>query len=120
MEIATHNRYESAHVGVAGIKSRQYTRFESLLPLASVNELEEMATADTNAVVRLYALQALHHKGVTIAAALKKKFAEDKTLVFTLNGCIGGEQSVQSLASSILQQPLPTSNAFNTIEKAAQ
>ena len=104
-QIAAYNVYESAHVGYAGVKSTQYTRFEKLLTLATEQELIELASLDANAVVRLYALQALHHKKVAITDGLLKRFAQDTAHVQTLNGCIGGKLNVGLLASTILKQP---------------
>lgn len=106
-QIAAHNCYESSHIGVVGAKSKQYTRFEQLVSIASEPELTELATLDTNAVVRLYALQALHYKRITVAKDLQKRFAEDQTKVRTHSGCIGNTLSVQSLAAGILKQRIP-------------
>ncbi len=116
-QMAAQNSYESSRVGYAGIKSAQYIRFEKLLSRASEQQLVQLATVDTNAVVRLYALQALRYKGTVIADNLQQRFSKDTTKVETLMGCLGGRQTVQSLASSILQQPIPANNAFNPKER---
>ena len=62
-EMAAHDIYErSTGVGYAGTASKQLQLFEKLRSLASENELTELAVNNKNAVVRLYALQALKTK----------------------------------------------------------
>ena len=98
-EIANNNVYEVSYtVGIAGAISQQLQRFDLLLSLSTNEQLLNLATHNKNAVVRLYAFQALRHKKIEIPAALIQQFQNDKTIVKMLNGCIGDKKSVSTLA----------------------
>src|SRR5690349_20975267 len=61
--IATRNVYEISYmVGFAGTVSEQYLHFKQLLSTATDQQLTDLATNNKNAVVRLYAFQALKQK----------------------------------------------------------
>lgn len=101
-EINTSNVYElSLTVGYFGIASPQLKRMKRLSELASVTELESIASGHPNAVVRLYALKALRSKA-NVSDTLAIQFEADQSVVNTLNGCIGGRKSVSKIASIIL------------------
>lgn len=97
-EIASHNIYESRTVGIAGKLSAQYQRYEKLAKTASSDELIQISTNHENAVVRLYAFQALKFRGVAIPKDLQKKFSQDKAEVQTLDGCFGDVSTVGKLS----------------------
>jgi hypothetical protein len=99
-EIAKCNRYESQFVGFSGSPSAQFKRFEKLKIIAEVQELLKLANEHGNAVVRLYAYDALIEKKEKIPPELKSKLSKDKTVVSTLNGCIGGEKNVGEIILS--------------------
>ena len=98
-EIANNNVYEVSYtVGIAGAISSQLQRFDLLLSLSTNDQLLNLATHNKNAVVRLYAFQALKHKKIEIPTALNQQFQNDKTIVEMLNGCVGDKKSVSTLA----------------------
>jgi hypothetical protein len=59
-----------------------------------------------NAVVRLYAFQALKQKHADVGGDLLKQFQHDETMVETLEGCIGGKKTVKELAAQNLRPAL--------------
>lgn len=102
--ITISNIYEVSYtVGFAGSVSKQYLRFNKLLSLATEKQLTDMAAQNKNAVVRLYALQALRQKHVKIPDNLLKQFRHDKTIVIILNGCCGYEMTVGEAANRYVQ-----------------
>ena len=89
-EIENSNIYEMSYtVGYAGTISKQYLRFKQLLQLATGKQLSELAVNHNNAVVRLYAYQALKQKSVPIPENIVVYFTNDHTFVKTLWGCFG-------------------------------
>lgn len=110
-EIANHNIYETTNnAGYAGVVSKQYHRFELLISLATEEQLSGLATHNANAVVRLYALQALKRKKINIPTGMKQQFQKDTTIVKTLDGCLGDEKSVNMLAIQEIEVPVTFSN----------
>lgn len=102
--IANRNVYEVSYtVGFAGTVLKQYLRFKQLLSLATEQQLTYLAAQNKNAVVRLYALQALRQKHIDISDNLLAQFEHDKTIVMTLNGCNGDKKTVSELAKQNLQ-----------------
>lgn len=102
--IANSNVYEVSYtVGFAGTVSKQYLRFKQLLSIATDQQLRDLATQNKNAVVRLYALQALKQKHANIADCLLKQFQHDKTIIITLDGCNGDKRTVSELAEQNLK-----------------
>lgn len=96
--IAESNIYEISYtVGYAGTISRQYQRSQLLSSLATEQQLLDIAAHHKNAVVRLYALQALRHKKISIPQTLLQQFQNDHTRVKVLKRCEGDEQSVSAL-----------------------
>ena len=102
--IANTNIYEvSSTVGYAGSLSKQYQRFEGLSSLATEQQLLDLASRNENAVVRLYALQALKQKKINIPEVLVEQFNNDRTIVTMLKGCIGNKKTVNELAKQNLK-----------------
>jgi hypothetical protein len=98
-EIARQDVYEvSRTVGFAGALSKQYQRFQQLSSLATEQQLTELAVRHKNAVVRLYAFQALKKRKVDIPDGLSEQFMNDRSVVMTLNGCVGDKVTVSELA----------------------
>lgn len=96
--------YEVSHtVGYAGSVSKQFQRFELLLSLATEQQLTDLAACNKNAVVRLYALQALKQKKANIPQSLMSQFQNDRTIVTMLKGCIGDKKAVNELAKQNLK-----------------
>ncbi len=95
--------YEVSYtVGYAGTVSKQYLRFKQLLSLATEQQLTDLASSNENAVVRLYALQALRLKHANISDSLLEQFQHDATIVKTLNGCNGDKKTVSELTKQNL------------------
>jgi hypothetical protein len=102
-EMAAYNQYEVTYsVGFAGAFSKQYQRFEKLISIASPSQLIEIAGNHKNAVVRLYAYQALKFKKAAIPETLIRQFDRDKTHVQTFTGCIAEERTVNSLKNETI------------------
>lgn len=109
--IAKSNIYEVSYtVGYAGTISKQYQRFEQLLSLATQEQLMDIAVNNKNAVVRLYALQALKRKKINIPDSLIQQFQNDHTIVEMLKGCFGDKKRVNLLAQQDLKSPYDLSN----------
>ncbi len=103
-EMARHNIYETSKtIGYANVVSSQYQRFELLIRLATEQELINLAVHNKSAVVRLYALQAIRLKNITIPDKITEQFQKDKTRVETLEGCLGDKRTVSILAMQNLQ-----------------
>ena len=100
-EMAAHNIYESETIGIANAKSKQFARYQQLVAKASEEQLLEL-TAHTNAVVRLYAYQALRAKGGPIPNDIQQKFKDDTTSVQSMQGCVINKYTVSKLASTPL------------------
>ena len=100
-EMAAHNVYESETIGIANAKSKQFARYQQLVAKASEEQLLEL-TAHTNAVVRLYAYQALRAKGISLSKDLQQKFKDDSTSVQSMQGCVINKYPVSKLASTPL------------------
>lgn len=102
--IANNNVYEvSLTVGYAGTVSEQLQRFDLLLSLATSDQLMDIAAHNKNAVVRLYAFQALKRKKIEIPKSLIQQFQNDNTVVEMLNGCVADKKSVNTLAQHNLK-----------------
>lgn len=109
-EIAKSNIYEESYtIGYAGTISKQFQRFDELLTIATKEQLMELAAYNKNAVVRLYAYQALKRNKIKIPDTLIHKFRQDNSIVQILQGCIGDKKSVKELA----QQDLKSSYEFS-------
>jgi hypothetical protein len=96
--ISMHNIYEYKTVGIAGILSKQYQRYEQLARVATIDELLQISKDYKNAVARLYAFQALKFKGFVIPKDLQEQFDNDKTEIQTLNGCLGNISKIAELS----------------------
>lgn len=101
-EMAAHDIYESETVGIANARSKQFARYQQLVSIATDAQLLSLANTHPNAVVRLYAYQALRERNIAIPKALLQKFNEDETLVQTLEGCIANKFPVSKLAGKHL------------------
>lgn len=109
--MAKNDVYEVSYtVGFAGSVSKQYLRFKQLLSLATEQQLTYLAAKNKNAVVRLYALQALRRKHANIPNILLEQFQNDKTIVTTQNGCNGDKETVNELATQNLMFPNDLTN----------
>ena len=109
-EIATTNRYDESYtIGIGGIISTQYQLFQQLAQLATPQQLVDLIN-HTNAVVRLYAYQALRRKEVNIHDRILNQFAKDKTLIMAMQGCIMYQQPVSTLINHKLSAAYKASN----------
>jgi hypothetical protein len=93
-QMEANNSYQSATLGVKGVKSKQYVCFEQLAQQAKAEELLDLAETHPNAVVRLYAYKALKQRAIFIPASLTQKLKRDRTIVSTFIGCARGRNSV--------------------------
>lgn len=99
-EMAKQKVYESTIVGFAATPSVQNVRLNKLIQIASDKELYALAK-HKNAVVRLYALRAIISKKLMVSPELKADYLNDKSVVVTLNGCIGNKSSVNVISKMI-------------------
>ena len=100
--MAAHNVYESETVGIANAVSKQFQRYLQLIAIATEEQLLDLATNHTNAVVRLYAFQALRERKINIPKGLQQKFKDDETRVNVLEGCIANQFALNKLAATPL------------------
>jgi hypothetical protein len=101
--IAHANTYESGYtIGYAGSVSKQYQRFGQLRQLATGRQLAHLAARHKNAVVRLYALQALRQGNMPVGQSLALLFQHDHAMVLVLDGCTGSRRTVHELAEEYL------------------
>lgn len=89
--IAKHNMLNSAAVGIAGVKTEQWKRFERLSRIATDKELVAL-TDHRNAVVRCYAFEALLKRKHIDPFPILLRHLSDTAYVSTLNGCFGRER----------------------------
>lgn len=100
--LAAHNIYESETVGIANARSQQFVRYQQLVSIATEEQLLSLAGEHSNAVVRLYAYQALQERNIAIPKSLQQKFKTDQTIVQTLEGCIADKHPLYKLAAKPL------------------
>ena len=100
--MAAHNVYESQTIGIANAKSKQFARYQQLVSIATESQLLDLAMDHANAVVRLYAFQALRERSIAIPKSLQQKFKEDETIVEVLEGCIANKFPLNKLAATPL------------------
>jgi hypothetical protein len=98
-DMAEYNIYETEKIGFAAAKSKQYQNYIQLQEKATDEQLLDLAANHDNAVVRLYSLQALHHRKITIPELLAEKFKNDTTSVTVQQGCIRSIRNLNYLAS---------------------
>lgn len=102
-EIAKANIYEFTPTTENDVsKSQQNKRYEVFLKTASVEELTNLATKHKNAVVRLYAFQALVLKLKDIPKEIIDQFKNDATMVDTLRDDIADKTPVNKIAVTFL------------------
>ncbi|HTN45256.1 MAG TPA: hypothetical protein VL098_02845 [Flavipsychrobacter sp.] len=95
------NKFESEYVGFAGSASKQYKNYKRLLETATEKELQALLS-HKNAAVRVYVFMALQKKNPTLAKKASKKLLNDKEIIRTLQGCIGGVTTVRELVATIV------------------
>jgi hypothetical protein len=109
--MAKSNIYEASYtVGFTGTVSKQFQRFEQLTALATDEQLLTLATYHRNAVVRLYALQALKKRKHAVPEPLQRQFRNDKAVVRVLKGCIADEKPLNELFEQNLKSPFDVSD----------
>ena len=100
--MAAHNVYESETIGIANARSKQFERYQQLISIATKEQLLDLANEHGNAVVRLYAFQALRERNIAIPKSLQQKFKDDETIVPVLEGCVANKFPLNKLAASQL------------------
>lgn len=100
--MAAHNVYESETIGIANARSKQFERYQQLISIATKEQLLDLAGEHTNAVVRLYAFQALRERNISIPKSLQQKFKDDETIVPVLEGCVANKFPLNKLAATQL------------------
>lgn len=101
-EIAAFNIYETTcTVGFSNMPSTQYERFKLLASHANDEDLILLAGTHKNAVVRLYAFQALKKREIEMPASIVEKFKNDVSEVISLQGCLAENTRVNQLLNQI-------------------
>lgn len=120
-EMAVQNTYEvSSTIGYGGTISKQSILFNRMLHYASSTEMISIATNNKNAVVRLYAFQALKRTNTEIPAALLEKVQKDETIITTVDGCIVNEKKLSDLARQDYNIPVIASSDVPLIKQEAE
>ncbi len=102
-EIAKSNVYEMpATPGYSGTPSQQSIRYRELVKSASIDQLTELATKNKNAVVRLYAFNALVSKLKDVPQEIIDQFRNDKTIIIVLNGDVANKTPLNIVAERCL------------------
>ena len=106
-QIAEENVLMDSAVGGAGMRPKQYDRFEKLKNKATLKELRAL-TNHPNGVVRCYALQGLilnKENSDTIFSIIKKHLNDDE-IIETFSGCIMEDQLVSDVFLGYTRYPL--------------
>lgn len=106
-QIAEENILMDSAVGGAGMRPKQYDRFEKLKNKATLKELRAL-TNHPNGVVRCYALQGLILKkeNSDIFFSIIKKHLNDNEVIETFSGCIMDYELVSDVFLGYAQYPL--------------
>jgi len=99
--IANNNKYESMQVGFAGSLSDQFKNYQRLLRFATDKDLL-LLIRHKNPAVRVYAFKALLRINRKLSSSTYHMIKADTTMIFTLNGCIGGQSTVAGLAYTLI------------------
>lgn len=83
-------------VGYGNVASKSWYAYIYLHHTLSNEELANL-TFDKTAEVRVYAFMALAYNKYADIGKIKSRLSSDKESVFTMQGCIGGEEEVQSI-----------------------
>ncbi len=95
------NQLMGSAVGYSGTKPQQFDNFIELEKRASKNELISL-TEHSNGVVRCYAFWALSHDSTVDLFPIVTKHLNDKEIVSTQFGCIGGSEKVGDFFISVV------------------
>ena len=99
-ELAKSPSIDSKRIGEAGLPSPNFERYERVAQLASFTDLEALLS-HPNPVVRGYAAKGILQKDPKQATALYPLLA-DSISVKTVNGCIGGSDTVGNIVALAL------------------
>lgn len=86
-EIAMYGRVDGSAIGIGGIKSEQYKRYEKL-KLYSDEKLIELISFKSS-VLKAYAFDALTERYSKYALTIFKSHIHDTTTINVMSGCIG-------------------------------
>lgn len=101
-QIANYQTVDAGGVGIAGVKTEQYERFEKLIKYAKLNELI-ILTDDKSAAVRAYSFWALAKKHFPGLELIVKKHANDTSSFRFFSGCILLNERVNDFYVSIIK-----------------
>lgn len=98
-QIAADSIVESAYVGVAGMPSEQWKRYEQLMKLADDTAFLDL-TDHLSPAVRLYAYYGLTNRNPDLLIEALRNHPDDTSFVHMLNGCIFSTEPVRDAAIS--------------------
>ena len=101
-QIANYQTVDASGVGIAGVKTEQYERFEKLIKYAKLNELVTL-TDHQSAAVRAYSFWALAKKHFPGLELIVKRHANDTESFRFFSGCILSDERVKDFYVSIIK-----------------
>lgn len=110
-EIAKENVLMDSAIGEAGIKPKQYERFEDLQKTATVSELIEL-TNHNNGVVRCYAFWDLIYKDSVNIFNIVKNHLNDDEIIDIQFGCMISEVKVGDFYLDLVSPPYSNDKSF--------
>lgn len=91
---------DAAGVGIAGVKTEQYERFENLIKYATIDELVSL-TDHKSSVVKAYSFWALSKRKFPGLLLIAKKHASDSSTFRFFSGCLLSQERIKDFYVSI-------------------
>ena len=99
-KISAYNIVDAAGVGIAGVKTEQYERFENLIKYATIDELVSL-TDHKSPTVKAYSFWALSKRKFPGLSLIVKKHAADSSTFRFFSGCLLSRESIKDFYVSI-------------------
>lgn len=99
-KISAYGTVDAAGVGIAGVKTEQYERFEKLMKNATVDELVSL-TDHKSPAVKAYSFWALSKRKFPGLSLIVKKHAADSSTFRFFTGCLLSRERIRDFYLSI-------------------
>ena len=99
-QIPNYKTVDAGGVGIAGVKTEQYERFEKLIKYANVEELIKLTDHESPAV-RAYSFWALSKKHFTALQLVLKRHVNDTSTFRFFSGCIYSIEKINNFYAAI-------------------
>lgn len=109
--IGKSNYYMSAAVGITGSKPDEYKHYETIVDLATPQQLQKLIL-DDHPSVRIYGFQAMVETNHPKTFEAFKLICKDTTALGTMVGCFMSGDQLNSLAVNILENPYKKKHQF--------